>query len=182
MTSPPVGWDHHATSRLVLDRVDESNVGDWHRIHSDPLVWTHFPTGRHTSTDQTERLVEKSVGEWRRSGLSYWSVRERANGRIVGCGGCRPLADRDRWNLYYRFDPAVQGRGYASELAGAAIEAANAVDANRPVVAIMLEHNVASWRVAEKIGLMRVWTGPDEGNPDPTAVRFVYADRPDLEL
>lgn len=100
----------------------------------------------------------------------------------LGIGGCRLLEERDRWNLYYRFAPEVQGRGYASELAEIAVRAANDVAPDRPVVAYMLETNPGSWRVAEKIGLIRIWTGPDEGNPDETAVRFVYADRLDVEL
>ena len=31
---------------------------------------------------------------------------------------------------------------------------------------------------AERAGLTLVWRGPDAGNPDPAAVRLVYADRP----
>ncbi len=178
----PEGWAHRRTDRLLLDRVEEDDVDGWHRIHADARVWTHFPSGRHLSPEATTQLVQASLDDWRQAGLGYWSIREEPGGPIIGCGGCRPLPDHHRWNLYYRFAPESQGRGYASELATAAIAAANDVDAARPVVAYMLEHNTPSWRVAEKVGLTRVWVGPDDGNPDPTAVRFVYADRPDIEL
>lgn len=181
-TTDPTRWDHRLTDRLVLDHVVEDDVEGWHRIHADPRVWTHFPSGRHTSLAETEGVVRSGVADWREAGLGYWSIREEPGGPIIGCGGCRPVADRNRWNLYYRFSPDVQGRGYATELARVAVEAANAVDPDRPVVAYMLEHNAASWRVAERIGLTRIWVGPDEGNPDPEAVRFVYADRPDVML
>jgi hypothetical protein len=40
-----------------------------------------------------------------------------------------------------------------------------------------LEHNLASRALAEKAGLDLVWRGPDAGNPDPGAIRLVYADR-----
>lgn len=126
--------------------------------------------------------MRTSIDDWHVAGLGYWSIREEPDGPIVGCGGCRLLPDLDRWNLYYRFAPDCQGRGYGRELARAAVAAANDVDPARPVVAYMLEHNTASWRVAESIGLTRVWAGPDEGNPDPEAVRLVYADRPDISL
>jgi hypothetical protein len=46
------------------------------------------------------------------------------------------------------------------------------------VIAYLLEHNVQSRGRAEKAGLSLVWRGPDAGNPDPDAVRLVYADRP----
>ena len=175
-------WDHRLTDRLVLDRVRESDIDAWHRIHADARVWTHVPTGRHTDRETTRQLVQNAVGDWNEAGLGYWSVREQPAGPIIGCGGCRLVSDGSRWNLYYRFAPETHGRGYAGELAEAAITAARAVDPATPVVAVMLEHNTASWRVAEKVGLTRVWVGPDEGNPDPAAVRFVYADRPDVEL
>lgn len=49
--------------------------------------------------------------------------------------------------------------------------------ADLPVTAYLLEHNVGSRRAAERAGLTLVWRGPDAGNPDPAAVRLVYADR-----
>jgi hypothetical protein len=39
-------------------------------------------------------------------------------------------------------------------------------------------HNVESRGRAERSGLTLVWRGRDAGNPDPDAVRLVYADRP----
>jgi hypothetical protein len=51
------------------------------------------------------------------------------------------------------------------------------------VVAYLLGHNRESRGRAERSGLQLLWRGPDAGNPDPTAVRLVYADRPlDAEL
>ena len=34
--------------------------------------------------------------------------------------GCAVVAGEPWWNLYYRFDSSVRGRGYAAEAAGAA--------------------------------------------------------------
>jgi RimJ/RimL family protein N-acetyltransferase len=45
-------------------------------------------------------------------------------------------------------------------------------------VAYLLENNRASAAVAEKLGLTLRHRGPDAGNPDPSAIRVVYADRP----
>jgi hypothetical protein len=46
------------------------------------------------------------------------------------------------------------------------------------VVASLLEHNRSSRVAAERAGLRPAWRGPDTGNPDVTAVRLIYADRP----
>ena len=82
------------------------------------------------------------------------------------------------WNLYYRLTPPAWGLGLAAELVTAAIDAAHAVDPDRPVIAFLLEHNAESRGRAERSGLTLVWRGADAGNPDPAAVRLVYADRP----
>ena len=182
ITAPQRRWDHHRTDRLLLEHVRADDVDEWHAIHADPRVWTHFPSGRHRSRDETAEFVSTSIDDWRSHGLGYWSIRTEPGGAIIGCGGCRVVPELRRWNLYYRFGADHHGHGYASEVARAAVAAANDVDPTVPVIAYMLEHNTASWRVAERIGLARVWVGPDEGNPDPQAVRYVYADRPDVTI
>ena len=45
------------------------------------------------------------------------------------------------------------------------------------MVAYLLENNPASAAVAEKVGLTLRHRGPAAGNPDPSAVRLVSADR-----
>ena len=151
---------------------------------SDPGVWRHLPSGRHTSPDQTRAGIEHSVGHWARDGLGYWTARLRSDlpglpaGAVVGTGGCALRVGTTWWNLYYRLTPPAWGLGLAAEMVTAAIDAAHAVDPDRPVIAYLLEHNAESRGRAEKAGLTLVWRGPDAGNPDPDAVRLVYADRP----
>ncbi len=173
------GHEPHRTDRLVLDQPMPSDLDAWHTLHADPRVWDLFPSGRHTTIEQAADALDTALADWAATGLGYWTIRTAEAGSVIGCGGCRLVLDDERWNLYYRFTPESQGNGYATELARAAVAAANAARPEWPVVAYMLEHNIASWRVAERIGLHHLWTGPDAGNPDPAAVRLVYADRDD---
>ncbi|PKH43408.1 Protein N-acetyltransferase, RimJ/RimL family [Nocardioides alpinus] len=169
-------WRHVRTDRLRLDRPVQDDLADLHRIHADPDSWAHFPQGRHLDLDRTRQTLSQSEVDWAR-GLGYWSVRDSAAGPVVGMAGCTVAGEEPWWNLYYRFDSSVRGRGYAAEAAGAALEAARDVAPDRPVLAYLLEINVASRRTAEKVGLSLVWSGPDAGNDDPDAVRLVYLDR-----
>lgn len=176
---------HIETARLLLDAVVPADLDEHWALMSDPGVWEHLPSGRHTSPDRTREAIEHSVGHWARDGLGYWTARLRedlsglaAAGTMVGTGGCALRAGTSWWNLYYRLTPRAWGRGLAAELVTAAIDAAHEVDPERPVIAYLLEHNVQSRLRAEKAGLTQVWRGPDAGNPDPDAVRLVYADRP----
>ena len=184
-------WRHTRTERLLLDLAVEADIDDLHAIHADPDSWRHFPSGRHLDRATTAAMVTAGERQLAAHGLGYWSAREASagtGGPVVGRGGCAVPVDDEGvampwWNLYYRFAGAVQGRGYARELGRHAIEAAHRVDPARPVMAYLLEHNTASRRTAEAIGLQLVWRGPDQGNPDPDAVRLVFLDRePDAVL
>jgi RimJ/RimL family protein N-acetyltransferase len=176
---------HRQTSRLALDAVVEGDLDEHVGLMSDPGVWAHLPSGRHTSAEQTMQGIRHSLGHWQRDGLGYWTARLRQDlpgselraGDVVGTGGCALRVGTAWWNLYYRLTPAAWGHGLAAELVAAAVDAAHRVQPELPVVAYLLEHNVRSRGRAERSGLQLVWRGPDAGNPDPTAVRLVYADR-----
>lgn len=181
---------HLTTARLRLDAVVPGDLDEHFALLSDPGSWAHYPSGRHTSREQTATGIEAAVGHWADSRLGYWTARLRddladdqvppglAPGAMVGLGGCATRSGTTWWNLYYRLARAAWGRGLASEIVGAALPAARQVDPARPVLAYLLEHNGQSRRLAERSGLTLVWRGPDTGNPDPDAVRLVYADRP----
>jgi RimJ/RimL family protein N-acetyltransferase len=163
------------TGRLDLRAVAMSDIDLIYGLTSDPRVWTHLPSGVHASREQTEVQLARQAAAWDSDGLAQWTARLH-DGTFAGIGGCSINAGAV-WNVYYRFVPEVQGRGLASELVRAASAAARRVRPDLPVTALLLEHNLASKAVAEKSGLRLLWRGPDAGNPDPGAIRLVYADR-----
>lgn len=169
-------WRHTTTERLRLDQPCPDDLDDLHRIHADPLNWGHFPQGRHHDLARTTVTLEQSDVQWR-SGLGYWCVRTATDDRVIGLAGCATQEGYAWWNLYYRLDSSVHGRGYAAEVARQALVAARDVDPDLPVLAYLVEHNVASRRTAERLGLTLVWRGPDADNEDPDAIRLVYVDR-----
>ncbi|HEX7349833.1 GNAT family N-acetyltransferase [Brachybacterium sp.] len=162
------------TDRLQLDPPSAVDLADLHRLYSDPRTWTHLPSGRFADLGTTRDALENWLDDWREQGLGAWMVRE--DGEVVGHGGCAVRQDAF-WNLGYRFAPEAQGRGLATEVARAAVAAAREARPELPVVAYLLEHNRASAAVAERVGLSLRHRGPDAGNPDPSAVRLVLADR-----
>ena len=177
---------HVRTARLQLDAVVPGDLDEHFALMSDPEVWAHLPSGRHRVPETTAKGIEQTAGHWAADGLGYWTARLRdalpeaglAAGAMVGTGGCARRVGTTWWNLYYRVVRRAWGLGLAAELATAAIDAAHAVDPDRPVVAYLHEHNERSRSRAERSGLQLLWRGPDAGNSDPDAVRLVYADRP----
>ncbi|MFE7603869.1 GNAT family N-acetyltransferase [Brachybacterium paraconglomeratum] len=161
-------------ARLQLAPPRESDLEDLHRIYSDARTWTHLPRGRFADLETTREALAVWLDDWRREGLGAWVAREGC--AVVGHGGCA-VRQGAFWNLGYRFAPEAQGRGLATELARAAVEAARERRPELPVVAYLLENNPASAAVARKLGLTLRHRGPDAGNPDPSAQRLVFADR-----
>ncbi|OZF26871.1 GNAT family N-acetyltransferase [Rhodococcus sp. 14-2496-1d] len=164
------------TSRLDLDEPAVADLDELYAICSDPQSWTHFPSLRHTDPGVTERMVQGWSEQWRRDGLSTWMIRERGSHTLSGYGGCSKRRNAF-WNLGYRLHSDAQGNGYAAEMCEIAVECAHRTEPELPIVAYLLEHNVASARVAERAGLELITRGPDVGNPDVDAIRVVYADR-----
>jgi RimJ/RimL family protein N-acetyltransferase len=181
-----VDFRHVETPRLHLDAVVPDDLDEHFALMSDPGVWAHLPSGRHTEPARTLEGIRHSVGHWDRDGLGYWTARLREDlpgtelraGAVVGTGGCALRIGTSWWNLYYRLTPAAWGLGLAAELVDAALDAARIVAPQRPVLAYLLEHNTRSRGRVERAGLSLLWRGPDAGNPDPDAVRLIYADRP----
>ena len=165
------------TERLTLSRPTDRDLPDLHALHADPEVWRHLPSARHTEPAQTRELVDRYLAGWEVNGVDAWVARDTATGALVGMGG-PSLRGGLAWNIYYRLAPSAWGRGYAQEIVAAARQAVSATGLDLPLVASLLEHNEGSRRAAQRAGLELVWRGPDEGNPDPDAVRLLFADRP----
>lgn len=131
---------------------------------------------RHREVQQTRGMAAGWSTSWDRTGLGMWTARLHEDARVVGYGGCALMGDVV-WNFGYRIAADHHGRGYATELARATVRCAAEVDASLPVVAYLLDINVASATVAERVGMALAYHGPDAGNPDPSATRLVYSDR-----
>ncbi len=150
MTSS-AGYRHVLTARLDLRAVDAGDLDGLHRLTSDPVHSDHIPGGLQETPETTRAWIEGFRGRWDANGLSYWTVRLRATGQVIGIGGAerRP----GFWNLFYLVDTGFWGNGYATELARTAQRAAEAVDPDLPVVAWIHEDNAASQAVARHLGL-----------------------------
>jgi RimJ/RimL family protein N-acetyltransferase len=149
-----------------------ADLNDAFALMSDPRVWRHHPSGVHTTRDRTAGQLAREALGWELDGLGYWSARLRDDeGTFAGVGGCRLHATAG-WNLYYRMRPELQGNGYATELARAALGAAREVDPTLPVVAAVLDHNAPSRAVAAAVGLHEVWRGNERAG-----LRLLFCDR-----
>ncbi|OWJ60875.1 GNAT family N-acetyltransferase [Inquilinus limosus] len=125
----------------------------------DPEV-TRYVAGPWTDPAAHRRFVEARISTAYPKGLGYWTVRGRTpEAPFLGWVLLIPLdGEGPEVEIGWRFNRTAWGRGYATEAAAPVL--AHARDMlGIAVVADIDPDNVASMRVAEKIGLRRI--GPD---------------------
>ncbi len=169
------GHLHVLTERLDLRMTDPAgDLDDLFAIFSDPQGWWYDPDGRHTERARTADWLTRAAARFDDDGLSYWTVRRRDTGQIIGVGGAQRQRTR-AWNLNYRLASAHQGQGFATELGRAAQAAATEVDDSVPFIAWVAPRNAPSIKVAERLGLTNhgLRVDPSDGQE-----RLAYADRP----
>lgn len=180
--------DELRTERLLLRPLTLDDTDEYFRVYSDPRTWDNLPSGRHTSREQSERAIQRSIHSQERFGFSHCSVvlcdgvEGVTAGSFLGSAGAAML-EFDAWNLGYRFSPEAWGRGFATEAALAALDAARRAQPEIPVTARVLATNTASVRVLERLDVELVWRGrsadaPAHDGDTAHLERLIFADRP----
>ena len=167
VSSESSGFEGLLTARLSLRRPTPGDIAAILAIVGDPRASAHNPSDLLTSFAEAEGLYQFWDRQWRTTGLGYLVVRRRAGEETVGFCGVKIVRfrDADALNLYYRLAPSAWGEGIASEAAAAVITWAESKKPELPIIARVSTENLASQRVATKIGLHRAphldQTGPD---------------------
>ncbi|WP_367135977.1 GNAT family N-acetyltransferase [Saccharothrix sp. HUAS TT1] len=152
--TPTPGPDEPRTDRLLLRRVGPGDVRAAIAVLSDPETNRFNPAGP-PSAEQAVKMPAEWQAHWAHDGIGYWAVELPGTGEVVGFGDLRhhELDGERTLNLFYRFRTRHWGRGYAGEMARAAVDWAGRV---RPVAIIADPGNTPSQRVAEKLGFAHV--------------------------
>jgi len=148
------GVERLDTPRLQLRPFAAEDAAAAHRIYSDPQVMRYVATGPLPDLATTTRLLRDYMTHQRAWGYSFWAVVERASGAVIGDAGLyrTPIGEVE---LGYTLGMAWWGRGYATEAAGAWLDAAFSRLGISEVVALAEPANAASLRVLEKLGMAR---------------------------
>lgn len=152
------------TPRLSLSTPKDADIDAIFAIHSDARTYEHRPDLAMKTREEAVELARSWQQNWSEKQLGYYVV-STLDGTTIGFTGVRHSeeADEEVLNLYYRFAPESQGKGYAKEAAAAAIASACKRFPQLPVVAIIDPTNEASIALALKLGLQHV---PGAGVPD----------------
>jgi RimJ/RimL family protein N-acetyltransferase len=141
------------TSRLVLRPFGAEDLDSLARLmaNRDFMRFSHGPYSR----QQTQTVLDRILS-WNRAGLpSQFAVSPRSTGTLIGyCGFFHQEVDEtDEIEIGYRLHPDYWNKGIATEAATAVRDHAFR-DLKLPrVISLIHPDNIASRRVAEKIGM-----------------------------
>jgi RimJ/RimL family protein N-acetyltransferase len=143
------------TERLILRRSTPEDAEAISAYRSDPEVHRHQGWDRTDPggvRDEIEEMARRPPGD--AGGWVQMTVVERDTGRLVGDVGLSPAEEEPGViKVGYTIDPAYQRSGYATEAIGALVAYAFATLGADVVRAYASADNVASIRVAEKVGM-----------------------------
>jgi RimJ/RimL family protein N-acetyltransferase len=107
-------------------------------------------------------------------GLGYWTLLDRDKRSFLGWALLIPLdAHGPQIEIGWRLRRACWGRGYASEAAGVILRHGFATLGLDEIVAEIDPANIASVRVAEKIGMQPVLSVPRPAQPRRSYTRYL---------
>ncbi len=138
------------TDRLILRCIDSADLDRWVEISSDPEFYRHL--GGPTDRAGVWRNMALQLGHWALRGYGLWAVEEKTTGNLVGRVGLWGEEDWPGVEAAWFLDPAVWGRGYATEAGAAAIRFAFEKVGVDEVISVIRPDNTRSIRVAERLG------------------------------
>ena len=112
--------------------------------------------GKLQSRAQTEVRLNAILDHWEQHGFGLWVTIEKASGDFAGFCGLKYLDSTSEIEVGYRLAKRFWGMGFATEAAQASLRFGFEVHGLDRIVAVVQPENVASCRVAEKIGLRYV--------------------------
>jgi ribosomal-protein-alanine N-acetyltransferase len=142
------------TARTSLCPVSMEDVGDLHRLWTDPQVRRYSWDDEVIPYERAGAAVREAVEGFGRHGFGLW-ISERAQGRgdPIGFCGLRHLDGGPEVEILYGISPPEWGRGFATEFALAVLRYGFERAGLTRVLGIADAGNFASRRVLEKIGM-----------------------------
>jgi [ribosomal protein S5]-alanine N-acetyltransferase len=141
------------TERMVLRQMEMADVDDLMGIFSDPVAMRYYPNTK--SRQEAEEWVRRVQVSYRDLGFGLWVAVLEDSGEFAGqCGlTVQEVEGKEEVEIGYLFLRKFWGRGLATEAARAARDHGfNTLGCER-LVSLIDPGNLASRRVAEKIGL-----------------------------
>lgn len=144
------------TARLVLRPMQVDDIDALLAIFADPIVMRAFDAAPF-DRDQMTQWVRRNLDHQHQYGYGLFSVLLKTNGLLIGNCGLEHIevGNSHAAELGYDFRSDCWNQGYATEAAAAVRDYAWEQIGLPQLISLIRQHNIASQRVAEKIGMRR---------------------------
>jgi ribosomal-protein-alanine N-acetyltransferase len=155
------------TERLLLRRFVLEDLDALYVLYRDPEVRRYFPEGTLTFDETREELEWFLNGHPKHPELGLWATIHKATGEFIGRCGLLPwtIDGMDEVEVAYMIGKSYWGQGLGTEAARGIRDYAFAELGFTRLICLIDEHNLASIRVAEKIGMAFEKEGQDDLGP-----------------
>src|SRR3712207_1319567 len=138
---------------MILRRLQLPDVDALMAIFSDPEAMRYYPATK--TRREAEEWVRWNLNSYRERGFGLWAAILKGSGELAGqCGLVAQEVDgRDEVEIGYLFVRTYWGRGLATEAARACRDYGFGTLGYDRLVSLIDPSNLASRRVAEKVGM-----------------------------
>ena len=140
------------TKRLLLRPMLETDFAELHLIFTDRKVMAAFDHDPFTP-EQMQRWLKRNLDHQAAFGYGLFSVILKETGELIGDCGLEQMEDQGAAELGYDFRSGFWNQGYATEAALAVRDYAFDVLKLPRLISLIRVGNLASKRVAEKVGM-----------------------------
>lgn len=142
------------TPRLGLRHFCLDDVEDFFELGSDPEIIRYAEKHPLKDLDQARKvMLDAPLTDYEKYGYGRYAVIWKPTGELIGFCGMKYLPEIDRNELGYRYKRRFWGQGIATEAGSGTLEyAANRLGMDE-AIALILDGNTGSVRVAEKLGM-----------------------------
>lgn len=169
MTEGNLGLLRHSisleTERLVLNPILANQLDTLHQILIDPFVRRYLCDDKVLSLQEVEEMLTQSSKQFEAERSGLWLIETKQKPEVIGVAGLWYFFDEPQPQLLYALLPKATKQGYATEAARRLLDYAYTELGYSDLIASCDPPNLASQRVAERLGMRQVETRVEQGLP-----------------
>ncbi len=143
------------TTRLRLRLFTHDDLQIMFRLNTDPDVIKYADTAARDMEEVRKRLEQGPLSDYKKYGYGRFAVELKETGNVIGFCGIKYLPEIDLPEVGFRYLKEYWGRGIGTEAASVCVDFARDDLGIKKLVALIIPGNIASIRVAEKLGMTK---------------------------
>lgn len=140
------------TPRLIIAKIEKNDADSLFELNSNRQVMRFFP--KILNYVENRRTIEKILDQYEKHGYCFWKLLLRNGKAFIGIAGLlhQEIDGKVETEISYRIKHEYWNCGLATEAAQACKDYAEKILRKNRLISIIHPENIASKRVAEKLG------------------------------